>query len=157
MNLDITYNNAVRNQTHFKPIADNGMIALTDKPLPCWKPKKKWNFKCKSWIKKSTHQHYHINKNGYFYSHESIISYGIPLALYTISESARSFCANGASWALNSTESILNQRQAEGCNQLVELTSKPFLHITVVPFTQWFCCCWIDHFHSLWLYLHINR
>ena len=41
----------------FKPIAngnvaDSGMIALTDKPLPCWKPKKEWKFKCKSWIKK---------------------------------------------------------------------------------------------------------
>ena len=44
----------------FKPItngkaADSSMIALTDKPLPCWKPKKEWKFKCKSWIKK-THQ-----------------------------------------------------------------------------------------------------
>ena len=35
-------NNAVRNQKHFKPIAngnvaDSGMIALTDEPLPCRK------------------------------------------------------------------------------------------------------------------------
>ena len=33
-------NNATRNQKHFKPIAngnvaDSGMIALTDEPLPC--------------------------------------------------------------------------------------------------------------------------
>ena len=33
-------NNAIRNQKNFKPIADgnvadSGMIALTDKPLPC--------------------------------------------------------------------------------------------------------------------------
>ena len=38
-------NNAIRNQKHFKPIAignvaDSGMIALTDVPLPCWKSKK---------------------------------------------------------------------------------------------------------------------
>ena len=53
-------NNAIRNQKHFKPIAngnvaDSGMIALTDESLPCWKPKKESKFKCKSWIKK-THQ-----------------------------------------------------------------------------------------------------
>ena len=35
----------------FKPItngkaAGSSMIALTDKPLPCWKPKKEWKFKC---------------------------------------------------------------------------------------------------------------
>ena len=52
--------NAIRNQKHFKPIAngnvaDSGMIALTDESLPCRKPKKEWKFKCKSWIKK-THQ-----------------------------------------------------------------------------------------------------
>ena len=46
-------NNAIRNQKHFKPIAngnvaDSGMIALTDEPLPCRKPKKEWKFKCKS-------------------------------------------------------------------------------------------------------------
>ena len=50
-------NNAIRNQKHFKPIADgnvadSSMIALTDESLPCWKPKKEWKFKCKSWIKK---------------------------------------------------------------------------------------------------------
>ena len=33
-------NNAVRNQKKFKPttngkVADSGMVALTDKPLPC--------------------------------------------------------------------------------------------------------------------------
>ena len=39
--LDFEYkNNAIRNQKHFKPItkgniADSGMIALTDEPLPC--------------------------------------------------------------------------------------------------------------------------
>ena len=36
-------NNAIRNQKHFKPIAngnvaDSGMIALTDEPFPCRKP-----------------------------------------------------------------------------------------------------------------------
>ena len=56
--VDFWYNNnAIRNQKHFKlimngNIADSGKIALTDVPLPCWKPKKEWNFKCKSWIKK---------------------------------------------------------------------------------------------------------
>ena len=59
--VDFGYNNnAIRNQKHFKPIAngnvaDSGMIALTDESLPCRKPKKEWKFKCKSWIKK-THQ-----------------------------------------------------------------------------------------------------
>ena len=39
--VDIGYsNNAIRNQKHFKPIAnsnvaDSGMIPLTNKPLPC--------------------------------------------------------------------------------------------------------------------------
>ena len=39
--VDFGYNNsAIRNQKHFKPIAngndaDGGMIALTDEPLPC--------------------------------------------------------------------------------------------------------------------------
>ena len=52
--VDFGYNsNASRNQKHFKPIAngnvaDSGMIALTDEPLPCRKPKKEWKFKCKS-------------------------------------------------------------------------------------------------------------
>ena len=52
--VDFGYNNnAIRNQKHFKPIAngnvaDSGMIALTDEPLPCRKPKKEWKFKCKS-------------------------------------------------------------------------------------------------------------
>ena len=46
-------NNSIRNQKHFKPIAngnvgDSGMIALTAEPLSCQKPKKEWNFKCKS-------------------------------------------------------------------------------------------------------------
>ena len=56
--VDFRYNNnAIRNQKHFKPIAngnvaDSSMIALTDESLPCWKPKKEWKFKCKSWIKK---------------------------------------------------------------------------------------------------------
>ena len=27
------------------------MIVLTDEPLLCWKSKKEWKFKCKSWIK----------------------------------------------------------------------------------------------------------
>ena len=58
---DFGYNyNVNRNQKKCKPIAngnvaDNGMIALTDKPLSCWKPRKEWKFRCKSWIKK-THQ-----------------------------------------------------------------------------------------------------
>ena len=44
---DFGYNdNAIRNQNIFKPIAhgnvaDSGMIALTDKPLPCRKKSKK--------------------------------------------------------------------------------------------------------------------
>ena len=51
-------NNAIRYQKYFKPIAngnvaDSGMIALTDKSLPCWKPRKEWKFKFKSWIKKT--------------------------------------------------------------------------------------------------------
>ena len=56
--VDFWYNNnAIRNQKHFRPIAngdvaDSRMIALTDDPLPCWKPKKEWKFKCKYWIKK---------------------------------------------------------------------------------------------------------
>ena len=46
-------NNAIRNQKHFKPIAndnvvDSSMIVLTDEPLPCRKPKNEWKFKCKS-------------------------------------------------------------------------------------------------------------
>ena len=55
---DFRYNNnAITNQKNYKPIAngttaDSTMIALTDEPLPCWKPKKEWKFKCKSWIKK---------------------------------------------------------------------------------------------------------
>ena len=37
-------NNAIRNQKHFKPVAngnvnDGGMNALTAEPLPCRKPK----------------------------------------------------------------------------------------------------------------------
>ena len=58
--IDFGYNkNAIRNQKHFKPVAngnvaDSGMIALIDEPLPCWKLKKEWKFKCKSWIKKSS-------------------------------------------------------------------------------------------------------
>ena len=44
--VDFGYkNNAIRNQKHFKPIAnsnvaDSGMIVLTEELLPCWKPKK---------------------------------------------------------------------------------------------------------------------
>ena len=56
--VDFRYNNsAIRNQKHFKPIANGNCrtIAITDEPLPCWKPKKEWKFICKSWIKK-THQ-----------------------------------------------------------------------------------------------------
>ena len=46
--VDFEYNNnAVRNEKHFKPIAncnvaDSDMIVLTDKPLPCRNPKKEW-------------------------------------------------------------------------------------------------------------------
>ena len=48
---------AVRNEKPFKPIAngnvaDSGMIALTDEPLPCQKAKKEWKFKPTSCIKK---------------------------------------------------------------------------------------------------------
>ena len=52
--VDFRYNNnAIRNQKHFKPIAngnvaDSGMIVLTEEPLTCRKPKKEWKFKCKS-------------------------------------------------------------------------------------------------------------
>ena len=51
--VDFGYNNnAIKNQKHFKPIANgnvaySGMIALTEEPLPCRKPKKEWS-KCKS-------------------------------------------------------------------------------------------------------------
>ena len=44
--VDFGYNNnPIRNQKHFKPMAngndaDSGMISLTGEPLPCWKPKK---------------------------------------------------------------------------------------------------------------------
>ena len=34
-------------------VADSDMITLTDEPIWCWKPKKEWKFKCKSWIKKT--------------------------------------------------------------------------------------------------------
>ena len=34
-------------------VADSDMITLTDEPISCWKPKKEWKFKCKSWIKKT--------------------------------------------------------------------------------------------------------
>ena len=54
--VDFGYNNnAIRNQKHFKPIANGNsrMITLTDEPLSCWKPEKEWNFKCKSWTKKA--------------------------------------------------------------------------------------------------------
>ena len=57
--VDFEYNNnPIRNQKNLKPIAndnavDSGMIALTDKPLLCWKPKKEWKYKCKSWINSS--------------------------------------------------------------------------------------------------------
>ena len=52
--VDFGYNNnAIKNQKHFKSIAngnvaDSGMIALTDESLPCHKPKKEWKLKCKS-------------------------------------------------------------------------------------------------------------
>ena len=52
--VDFGYSkNVIRNQKHFKSIAysnvaDSGMIAITDKPLPCQKPKKEWKFKFKS-------------------------------------------------------------------------------------------------------------
>ena len=44
--IDFGYNNnTIRNQKYFKPIAnsdaaDSGMIALTDEPIPRWKPEK---------------------------------------------------------------------------------------------------------------------
>ena len=45
-------NNPIRNQKHFKLIAngnvaDSGMIVVTDEPLPSRKPKKEWKFKSK--------------------------------------------------------------------------------------------------------------
>ena len=52
--VDFEYNNnAIRNKTHFKPIAngnvaDSCLIALTDEPLSCQKPKKERKFKYKS-------------------------------------------------------------------------------------------------------------
>ena len=52
--VDFGYNNkAIRNQKHFKRIANgnvaySGIIALTEEPLPRRKPKKEWKFKCKS-------------------------------------------------------------------------------------------------------------
>ena len=52
--VDFGYNNnAIRNQKHFKPIADgnvadSGMIDFTDESLPCRKHNKEWNSKCKS-------------------------------------------------------------------------------------------------------------
>ena len=50
-------NNVVRNQKHFKSIAngdvaDSDMISLTEQ-ISISKPKKEWKFKCKSWIKKT--------------------------------------------------------------------------------------------------------
>ena len=50
-------------------------------------------------------------------------------------------------------EHFKRNRQAKGCNQLVDFTCELFLYISVAPFTQWFCCWWNDHFHSSWLYL----
>ena len=50
-------NNAIRNQKHFKTIANGDVadiVALTDEPLPCRKPKKEWKFKCKSCTKNSS-------------------------------------------------------------------------------------------------------
>ena len=43
VDVGYTISNAIRNQKHFKPIAngnvaDSGMTALTDKPIPSWKP-----------------------------------------------------------------------------------------------------------------------
>ena len=52
--VDFGYNNnPIRNQKHFKTIANgnvanSGMIVLTEEPLPCRKPEKEWKFKCKS-------------------------------------------------------------------------------------------------------------
>ena len=56
--VDFGYNsNAIRNQKLLKPIAnrnvaDSRMIALTDESLSCWKPKKEWKLKCKSYLYK---------------------------------------------------------------------------------------------------------
>ena len=49
---DFRYNGNYKPEK-FKPIAngnaaDRSMIALTDEPLPCCKPKKELKFKCKS-------------------------------------------------------------------------------------------------------------
>ena len=58
---------------------------------------------------------------------------------------------------INNSRSKQNKRKVRGCNKFLDLTSELFLHISVAPFTQWFCYCWNDHFRSSWLYLHINR
>ena len=42
--VDFGYNNnAIGNGN----VADSGMIALSNDPLPCRKPKKEWKLKCK--------------------------------------------------------------------------------------------------------------
>ena len=52
--VDFGYtNNAIRNQKHFKSIAngnvaDSGMIVLAEEALPCRKVKTEWKFICKS-------------------------------------------------------------------------------------------------------------
>ena len=50
---DFWYSNAITNQNNGN-VADRSMIVLTDEPLLCWKTKKVWKFKCKSWIKNSS-------------------------------------------------------------------------------------------------------
>ena len=34
------------NRINISNVADTGMIVFTDEPLPCWKPKEEWKFKC---------------------------------------------------------------------------------------------------------------
>ena len=49
-----------------------------------------------------------------------------------------------------------NKRQARGCNQLINLTSELFLHISVAPFTQYFVAVEMIIFtlcHYIYIYI----
>ena len=49
-----------------------------------------------------------------------------------------------------------NKRQARGCNQLIDLTSELFLHISVAPFTQYFVAVEMIIFtlcHYIYIYI----
>ena len=85
--VDFGYsNNAISNQKHFKPIsngdvADGGMIALTDELRPCWKPKRDWKFKDKSWIKKLIHCCFSQNTTKH---NNSLLNVSILFLLYSL-------------------------------------------------------------------------